>query len=139
MKKLNLLLLSVTLLTAMLLSACKSDDEKNINDILPGMWVLDTSVHSSGYTIDPDDGTEIMVDHLEMTSDHKFKLVYDEYDSDSGTYEAGNAYIRFDYSGESADLEPLLWQILSFTDNSMNATYSDSKRGLKVTVWLKKR
>ena len=87
----------------------------------------------------PNDGTEIMIDHLEMKADKTFSLVYDEYDSDSGTYEAGNAYIRFNYSDVNKQEEVFLWQVFSFTDNTLHAKYKDTDRDLTVTVWLKKR
>ena len=139
MKKLNLLLMGVVLLAGLLTGACKSDDEKDINDILPGTWVLDKSVNPKGYEIEPNDGTEIMIDHLEMKADKTFSLVYDEYDSDSGTYEAGNAYIRFNYADVNKQEEVFLWQVFSFTDNTLHAKYKDTDRDLTVTVWLKKR
>ena len=139
MKKLNLLIVAFALLTGCLLNACKSDDDKDINDILPGTWVLDTSVNNKGYTIEPDDGTEISIDRLELKADKTFNLVYDEYDADQGTYEAGNDYIRFDYKDVNKQDEIFLWRVYSFTDNTMHASYKDSDRDLSVTVWLKKR
>jgi hypothetical protein len=138
MNRLRLILL--TALLATLITGCKSSDDEDINDILPGTWVLDTSVENGkGYVITPDDGTEYMIDHLELTADGHFTLVYDQYDSDSGTYEAGNAYIRFDYSDQNKKNEPLLWQVLSFSGNTLNASYRDTGRDLAVTVWLRKK
>lgn len=135
MKKQHLLIM----LIALLLGACKSDKEQDINDIIVGTWVLDTSINGCGYEIEPDDGTEVMIDHLELLADKSFRIVYDEYDSDSGTYEAGNAYIRFDYLDENRKDQVFLWQVFSFTDNTMHAKYKDTDRDLSVTVWLKKR
>lgn len=127
------------MLVALLLGACKSDKDEDINDIIVGTWVLDTSVNPKGYEIDPNDGTEVMIDHLELRADRTFHIVYDEYDSDSGTYEAGNAYIRFDYTDENKKDMVFLWQVFSFTENTMHAKYKDTDRDVSVTVWLKKR
>lgn len=133
MKRIRPFLLCLSVLAAALcLASCRHDDDLDINDILVGVWLLDD------YTIESDGSVALMIDHLEFYADGRFYILYEEPDSDSGTYEAGNAYIRFDYVRDGAT-ESLLWEVLSFSDRALSARYTDPQHDLTATVYLTKQ
>ena len=126
------------LFSLLLFTACGDDeDELNINDVIVGTWVLDkTQADGKGYVIESDQQYDLMVDRIELKADQTFEFVVDEFESHTGTYEAGHDYLRFDYADES---DPLLWQLLSFDEQTLNAKYRETEHDITVTVWLRKR
>ena len=116
------------------LTACGDDDkELDINDVLTGTWVLDH------YELVSDQDYDLLVDHLDFNADGTFLLKYDEYESDKGTFKADKNNIRFDYEDEKGEAGFLLWEVLSFSESTLNAKYKDTDHDFVATVWLVKR
>ncbi|MBO4801015.1 MAG: hypothetical protein J5545_04030 [Bacteroidaceae bacterium] len=132
-----LLLLAAALIGSFCVQGCKSDDGPSLAELLPGKWYL------QDYTIvvDGDSSTYLTVDYFVFGTNGRFH-VYDLYQTDvldSGKYEAGNDYIRFEYERGDEDYL-LLWSVQSFSEKEVLASYHDqsSKRDIQASVKIGK-
>lgn len=118
------------------LQSCSSDDGPRFSDIVVGTWVLD------GYEVSGDDaqqGVEVSVDRLTIASDGRFTLYYPEGTSDSGTYEAGDDYIRLDYTDpRSGTLQRMLCEVMSSSEDAITLRYRDPDYDVEITVRLRR-
>jgi len=118
------------------LPSCSNDDNLRFSDIVVGTWVLD------GYEVSGDDaqqGVELSVDRLTIASDGRFTLYYPEGTSDSGTYEAGDDYIRLDYTEpRDGTLRRVLCEVMSSSEDAITLRYRDPDYDVEVTVRLKR-
>ena len=126
------------LFLCMLLTACNSSDELDINDIIVGTW-------DYTYTLESEEDVQAPFAFVDVVfrADHTCGLTYDDAagkGEHTGTYEAGNAFIRIDYQlrGESRSM---LWQVLAFTERSITVKYKIKYDTLDViaTVQLSKK
>lgn len=115
---------------------CDSDDGPALSSLLPGKWY----VEDYSLVVDGDSSYYLSIEQIGFGTDGRFQI-FDLHDGlvDSGCYEAGNDYIRFDY--ERADEEyTLLWSVHSFSEKEVRASYhsQDSKRNVQARITLGK-
>jgi len=130
------IVLSAVVLTVVM--ACSSDDDNKLSvaEAVVGTWVLES------YDVAGDDaqeGVEVSLDRLTMTADGRYTLYYPEGDSESGTYEVGDDYIRFDYTEPSGTLRRLLCEMLSYTADTLSFRYRDADYDVMVTINLRRK
>ena len=116
---------------------CGEDDGPQLSEVLQGKWYL----QDYEIVVDGDSNTYLTIDYFVFGTDGRFH-VYDLYQTDvldSGKYEAGNDYIRFEYE-RGDDEYLLLWSVQSFSDKEVCATYRDqsSKRDIQASVKIGK-
>ena len=117
------------------LQGCSKDDGPLLSDLLPGSWFLE----DYEIVIDADSSSYLTIERFEFGKDGRFH-VFDLYQPgvlDSGRYEAGNDYIRFEYERADEDYM-LLWQVHSFSKERVSASYKDAEHKITARVTLGK-
>ena len=127
------------------LISCGDDDDLNVPELIVGTWVVDS------YEVLDDSNTEytIEVDRFEFRSDNTFTVYYMPWtnsqgelvtgDTDSGTYEAGEAYLRLEYRNDQGEVQKVLCEIISFTETTMQLTYRHPDSDIVAHVKVKKK
>lgn len=139
MKKQTVLSVAAWLIVmmAMLAVGCHDDDEKSVAERIVGEWLLD----SYEFTGTDAPSVELRIERLVLTADQKFELFYPDGTSNTGTYEAGDSFLRFDYTQEGYDdVQHLLFEVAAFSDQSLTVVYRDtSGADLVATLRLRRQ
>lgn len=127
----------IVLLVAVLgLSACSSDDDLRTADVIVGSWALDS------YRVEGDDmPDDISVDlqRVTFTADGHFTVVLPDGTTDGGVYEAGDDFVRFDYSDGGGTLtERVMCEVLAVSEQSLTLYYRDTDYQVAITLILRR-
>ena len=128
---------------SMMLASCEKDDNLSVPELIVGTWVVDS------YEVlnDPDTEYTVYIDHFEFRKDQTFTVYYglapgqETADSpDSGTYEAGEAYLRLEYgdNGQGGERK-VLCEIITFTETTMQITYRHPDSDIVANIKVKKK
>lgn len=117
----------------LLLQACSKSDDLYFTEIIVGSWTLD---HYEVAGADAEQDVKVLLDRLVITADGHFTLYYPEGDSEGGDYEAGDDYLRLDYTDQAGNLLHILLEVLSVDDNAVSLRYKDPDYDVSVTIYL---
>jgi hypothetical protein len=126
----------VVLMASMWLSACSSDDGLKTAEVIVGTWTLDS------YRVEGDEvpeGITVNVQRVTFTADGHFTVVLPDGSNDGGTYEAGDDFVRFDYSDSGGAVsQRVLCEVLSVSEQLLTLHYRDADYQVAVTVTLRR-